>query len=87
MKTTYLCLFIHENSKWTAARWTYTVKNVCVCVRVCFHKQYNSICIKLIKSDQIFSYQDIASGITVLWHELWVIDTGCKKNFQETILV
>ena len=35
MKTTYLYLFIYENSKWTAARWTHTVKNACVCVCVC----------------------------------------------------
>ena len=47
---------------------------------------YLKPCLSL-KAHQIFSYQDIASGITVLWHELWVIDTGCKKNFQETILV
>ena len=39
MKTTYLYLFIHENSKWTAARWTQTVTNVCVCVcaRACVY--------------------------------------------------
>lgn len=60
MKTTYWYLFIHKNSKGTAARWAQAVKNVWgMCVRVCVFthpKQYNSICIKLIKSNQFYRH-------------------------------
>lgn len=35
---------------------------------------------------QIYSYQDIASGTTSLWHEFWVIDTGWE-NFPRKLFL
>lgn len=35
---------------------------------------------------QIFSYQDIASGITALWQKLWVTDTGWEKISRKLFL-
>lgn len=53
--------------------------------RPTFDTVYLKPCLFL-KAHQIFSYQDIASGITVLWHKLWVIDTGWGKISRKLFL-
>lgn len=53
--------------------------------RPTFDTIYLKPCLSL-NAHQIFSYQDIASGITALWHELWVTDTGWEKISRKLFL-